>query len=320
MRAAKSRLTDMEINEVSAVDAAANQRRWIITKGLQMKTKIAKMELALPEAAKQGLMDAVAQGLDQLTAIATAVGDAKVDEAAAVPEALCAAMKEVAEALAGAAAQYMGAPAEAPAEEAGPDSAPPPPPGAPPPPPGAEKSKSGEDEEAKKALPSAQKDGPFKTPLSEGDSLKTLLHKAVAAAHVELGEVEKAGRKIASARFEKLNELHVTLGKLLNDLAYDTATEAKATKGADSVEVSGLKKALEDAKAAQQKLESKMSELGGRVEKALSAPAQQSNAGSIEESQIVPTTKRDSEVHWPSDMSAHVVQKRTEKQKQAQAR
>jgi hypothetical protein len=264
MRAAKSRLTDMEINEVSTVDAAANQRRWIITKGLQMKTKIAKMELALPEAAKQGLMDAVAQGLDQLTAIATAVGDAKVDEAAAVPEALCMAMKEVADALAGAAQQYMGAPAEAPEGEEG---APPPPPPEgtpPPPPPGAEKSKDGgEDEEAKKALPSAQKDPPFKTPLSEGDNLKTLLHKAVAAAHVELGEVEKAGRKIASARFEKLSELHVTLGKLLNDLAYDTAAEGKAAKGVDSVEVSGLKKALEDAKAAQQKLEGKMAELGG---------------------------------------------------------
>jgi hypothetical protein len=240
-------------------------------------------------------MDAVAQGLDQLTAIATAVGDAAIDEAATVPEALLMAMQEVAAAIEGARAQYAPTPATAEIDERAPESEPQPEKAAAPPAP----------EAAEKALPAPQMDPPFKTPLSDGDSLSMLLRKAVAAAHIELGEVEKAGRKISGARYQKLAELHQHLGGLLNDLAFDEATK-KTTAGPD---VTALQKALDEAKAAQARLEGKLSELGGRVEKALGAPAAPSN-GAIVEENLSTATARNADVHWPSDLSAHVVQKR----------
>jgi hypothetical protein len=100
---------------------------------------VTKLDLALPKEAKQGLMDALADGLDKLSVIATMVGDAKEDDAAQPPADLGAAIAQVCEVLQGAATQFAGggdAPAapEKPADGAG---ATPPPEGAgngPPPP------------------------------------------------------------------------------------------------------------------------------------------------------------------------------------------
>jgi hypothetical protein len=215
-RRAKARLTDFAINEVSLVDAAANLRKFVLTKRNDgMATE--KMTLKLPTAAKQGIMDGLAQCLDKATALSTMVGDAEVDDAATVPQELSAALSQVGEMFEGMAQQYGGAPPEA---DTGPDQAPPPDGGAPPPAPQG------------KNLPTELHDGDNMKPLREGDSLKTLYHKTIAAAHDEVAAVEKAGRKMAGARYKKLSELHDNLGKLLNELAYDEASEAQAGKGA----------------------------------------------------------------------------------------
>lgn len=129
----------MNVQEVSLVDRAANERTFAVTKrsgGMPRMTKaewtakaktvkaalaealrklagdksagVAKLEFKLPTEAKQALMDALADALDRLTALATMVGDAEVDDAAAVPEELASALTQVAELLSGAASQFSG--------------------------------------------------------------------------------------------------------------------------------------------------------------------------------------------------------------------
>lgn len=215
IRRAKSRLTDMVINEVSLVDKAANLRTFAVIKRDDMPTQ--KMTLKLPAAAKQALMDGLGQVIDKVTALASVVGDAEVDDAAAVPTELGTALTQTAQMLTGMSQQYSG---DAPPADDG--SAPPPQSDAASAPP---ENKSAEGAPATKALPPEQHDGDsLKTLMRDGDSLKTVLHKAIILAHAAI--VEKAGRKIAGHRYKQLEDLHGTLGKLLNDLSFDEATEA----------------------------------------------------------------------------------------------
>lgn len=168
-RKATHELSEFDVQEVSLVDRAANKMRFAVTKRstgmppkkmakadwvaragvlktaldaamakLKAPDGVAKLELSLPTDAKEGLMTALAESLDKLSAIATMVGDAKVDDAAQPPADLGGALAQVCEMLEGAAVQFAGyaedgAPREKPAEGAG-AQPPPPPEGAGPPP------------------------------------------------------------------------------------------------------------------------------------------------------------------------------------------
>lgn len=334
-RHAKSRLSDMVINEVSLVDAAANLRKFVLTKrNDDMNTQ--KMTLKLPAAAKQAMMDGIGQALDKATALASVVGDAETDDAAAVPEELNTALKQIGEMFNGMAAQYGGS---APATDAGAAQPPPAPasPGEAAPSPDMGKALDA----TAKGLPSECKDGSnFKQLLNDGDSFKTLLHKAVAAGHLEVAaweKLDKAGRKIAGARFTKLTELHDTLGKLLNELAYDEAAEAKAGMEAEKAKTPPPpppKKPAEAAPAAKgaegtvaksdgTALESEAVILMKGMKELIEAQGKQilaqgkelaaigkahgvTNAGSVE-GEAAPEPS--SNVQWASDMSAAVAKK-----------
>jgi hypothetical protein len=171
-RKATHELSEFDVQEVSLVDRAANKMRFAVTKrsggmpGMKKMAKadwvaraktlksaldaamlklrkadgVTKLDLSLPADAKEGLMTALAESLDKLSAIATMVGDAKVDDAAQPPADLGGALAQVCEMLEGAAVQFAGyteegagAPGEKPAEGAG-AQPPPPPEGAGPPP------------------------------------------------------------------------------------------------------------------------------------------------------------------------------------------
>ena len=170
-RKATHELSEFDVQEVSLVDRAANKMRFAVTKRstgmppkkmaradwvarakvlktaldaamakLKAPDGVVKLELSLPADAKEGLMTALAESLDKLSAIATMVSDAKVDDAAQPPADLGGALAQVCEMLEGAAVQFAGyteegagAPGEKPAEGAG-AQPPPPPEGAGPPP------------------------------------------------------------------------------------------------------------------------------------------------------------------------------------------
>lgn len=313
-RRAKARLEDMAINEVSLVDQAANLRKLVVTKrNDDMANATNKASLKLPSAAKQSMMDGIGQALDKLTALATMVGDAETDDAAAVPGELANALKQTGETLTGMAAQFAAAPpAEgAPPANAGAE-------GAPPPPDTAGKSNT------EKALPTPQKDPPFKTEQHEGDSLKTLYHKTIAAAHNEVaewGRLDKAGRKIKGERYKKLSDLHDNLGKLLNELAFDEAAEAaaadgaaKAKKPAEAEEKAPAKKgetAPEPSEAVTLLREMKglMETQGKRilaVEESVAKGVVSSNAGHLDDAPPPPKNV----VQWSNDMSEAVAKRR----------
>lgn len=59
----------------------------------------------------------------------------------------------------------------------------------------------------------------------DGSALGAEFRKSVGVANLELAAQEKGGRKISSARYQKLQDLHGHLGKLLNELAYDKAAD-----------------------------------------------------------------------------------------------
>lgn len=302
-RRAKARLTDMMVQECSVVDAAANLRKFVLIKrdDTMGDTNVQKEALKLPSAAKQGIMDGLAQALDKLTALATLVGDAEVDDAAAVPPDLGAALNQTAELMEGMAAQYCAAPPTDEAPPAGAEGEPPPPAagaeGGVAPPAG----KSVDGVEVGKGLPSEQHDGESMKEQHDGDSLSQVMRKAVAAAHIELASLEKAGRKIATARYKKLSELHDTLGKLLNELAYDDAAEAAGASASDAKKDAGneaLKKAVEEGKAAQTALATKLAEQDKQIA-VLSKQQGVSNSRPVEGGGAPPQA-----VVWPFDMSA----------------
>jgi hypothetical protein len=434
-REAKARLTDLNVQEVSLVDRAANEKKFAIAKRAPMpkmskadwtaKAKlvktalvaamqklagdkaagVAKLEFKLPSEAKQSLMDGLADALDRLTALATMVGDAEVDDGAGVPEELVSALTQVAELLQGTAGQYAAgeaAPAEggeAPAGEA--EGAPAGPPegpegkrlqkaeldnltaatvtigaareqlwgvcdlmgkdpaaaaekvkqiagmldsaagfmssgGAPAPAAGSAEEKAAKALLVAKGLPSELHDGDsLKGEHRDGDSLKETLQKACAQVLLLDVATAKAGRKIARARYEKLQSLHSTLGSLLNELAYDEAAEGaaggKATDKAAPAEgekpggkpapgkggkheeapaqksagdgdgVAELKKRIADGEAARARLEKQVAELSRRAGVPVSAPVEE-------------TAKRGAEgddaVKWPQDMSADVAKRK----------
>lgn len=146
----------MNVQEVSLVDRAANERKFAIAKrdgAMPKMTKaewaakatvvkaalaevmaklagskaagVAKLEFALPTEAKQSLMDGLADALDRLTALATMVGDAQVNDSAPVPPELVSALVQVAELLEGTASQFGPPPEQA---QQQPPAPPPPPP------------------------------------------------------------------------------------------------------------------------------------------------------------------------------------------------
>ena len=168
-RKATHELSEFDVQEVSLVDRAANKCVFAVLKkdgampgkklekaawvahaktmkaaldAVMLKLRkadgVTKLDLSLPAEAKEGLMTALAEGLDKLSAIATMVGDAKVDDAAQPPADLGAALMQVGEMLAGAAEQFASGPGAAPEGDKPADGAgstpPPPPEGAPAPP------------------------------------------------------------------------------------------------------------------------------------------------------------------------------------------
>lgn len=223
----------MITQEVSMVDAAANLRRFVVVKrNSTMGEQVAKVALRLPPEAKRGIMDGLATALDKLTALATVVGDAEEDAQVFVPPDLGDALKQTSVLIGGLADQYAAAPAPALTEEA---PAEPPPDGAVPPEIAApaEPEMMGLD----KALPPPENEGltlaPVKDPLTMAPQSKSAIAEAFKAVAGEMAETMKAGRKIAGQRYKKLAELHDTLGKLLNELAYDDAADAAGIAGAE---------------------------------------------------------------------------------------
>ncbi len=306
-RKAKARLSDMVTQEVSAVDRAANLRRFVVVKRNatqetnDMATETKKLALRLPPAAKQAIMDSLAQSLDKLTAIASMVGESAEDEAATVPEDLGVALRQCAEVITGIADQYAPTAAD--------DAV-----GSPPPPATPEAAAAPPDPlaanalEAAKGLPAPQHDPLKLTPANDGLSLSPKTMNAVgmlsAAIGAEFVEAAKAGRKIAGNRYKKLSDLHSSLGTLLNELAFDEATgageETKAKKSlatsiaAASTESQKLDELLKLAKANQTQLAAHDAQLA-KMNRVPEAPrAQPIDGGGAPEVR----TK------WPLDMSA----------------
>jgi hypothetical protein len=344
IRRAKARLSDFTINEVSLVDKAANLRNFVVTKKDEtMANATQKMTLKLPAAAKQGLQDGLGQIIDKVTALASVIGDAETDDAAAVPEELSTALTQIGQMASGMAGQYGGAGSSAagadtsPQGTGGPNETPP----ATNPAPDMGKNLDG----TAKNLPPEHKDPGMKTELHDGDSLSTIYRKAIAKANLEVAAfeaMEKAGRKMAGARYKKLAELHDNLGKLLNELAYDEAAETKganeaekaktpppppkkddktepaaAAKSEPSAEMAQLQKELADlrtqlgtALAKNGENETKITKLGTELS-AVSKAHGVSNAGSIDGPASGSETKKNI---WEgaSDMSAHLAKKRAQ--------
>lgn len=301
----------MEVEEVSLVDTAANLRKFVLTK--RDSSMADTMTLKLPGAAKTGIMDGLAQCLDKATALATMVSDAEVDDAATVPEELGTALKQVGEMFSGMAQQY--APTGAPAASAD-GSAPPPPDGQQAPPPADAAGKSATAPTAK-ALPAPMHDGDsMKNLLRDGDSIDSLMTKALAMGYAELAgmAVEKAGRKISGARHSKLAELHSALGKLVNDLAFDQANEAaagtpakKAAEAPVTKSATDLEKALADSNAATDRLRKEVADLRSNVT-AIGKSAGESNAGGVEGDAA--GAPEGGALAWPTDMAASVKMKK----------
>lgn len=316
VRRAKARLSNMNTQEVSLVDNAANKRRFVIVKRDQEMSdkKVTKDALRLPSEAKQGIMDGVAQALDKLTALATMVGEAETDDTATVPSDLGLALKQVGELIGGLGDQY--APADAPPAEGepAPDAT-----AAPPPPEMTEEGKAAEPakDPTEKALPPPQKEGDNLTPMRDGDKMDPPQKKMLETIGVafeaatkllsdEISETAKAGRKIKGSRYQKLTELHGALGKLLNELAFDDASaeaEEKAAKSpakkadaapvAKSDDSSKLDKLLELAASNAAKLK----EHDAVIAKMARTPAES-------RVQEVEGNGAPSKVIWPLDMSA----------------
>lgn len=107
LRQAKARLSDMHVQEVSLVDAAANLRRWVVVKGLGMSVEINK-GLKLPPAALKALKEGVAKELTTLVKLAEVLGTCEADEKASVPSELGKYLAASSLSIAGLAKQYGG--------------------------------------------------------------------------------------------------------------------------------------------------------------------------------------------------------------------
>lgn len=298
----------MMVQEVSLVNQAANLRKFVLVKRDDMTTPTqatTKMTLKLPSAAQQGLMDGLAQVLDKLTALATMVGDAEKDDTASVPTELTTALNQVSEMIEGMSSQYGAPPPDetaaapsAPGTEAA---------GTPPATPPAPEAGKALDPAAKNLPPECKDGSSFKQELHDGDSLAQLLHKGIALAHTELATVDKAGRKMAGARYKKLSELHDSLGKLLNELAFDEASAAEAGKaGTEKIAKADESQLTELVKRANETIETLKKRLG-EVEGTVAQVAKStvpSNGGPLEGSGAP------SEVKWGFDMSAEVAKKK----------
>lgn len=303
----------MAVQETSLVDQAANLRHFVIVKALERKAMpnapLQKLALKLPEAAKQGIMDGLSSTLDKLTAIATMVGEADVDPAAAVPPDLGMALKQAAEVLTGLADQF--APAEATDEGAPPEQTPPPEmegKGAEPTPPASAMAAA----PAQKDLPPPETDSlKVTSPISDGLSLapKTMsavamLSGAITGELTNLFEQAKAGRKIAGNRYKKLSDLHDTLGKLLNELAYDESVPAElaapAKKAAPAPGDSPILKQLAAIEATLKNQGSQITTLAKSAQVPSAPRAHPMGGGGG-----APQSKS-----WPLDMSAEIDRKR----------
>lgn len=106
IRQAKARLSEMLVQEVSLVDAAANLRRFVIVKGLGSMD--IKKGMKLPAAARKSIMDAVAKELDKLTKFVEAMVTSEVDDKASVPDDIGKYLSGVSLSLGGLAKQYGG--------------------------------------------------------------------------------------------------------------------------------------------------------------------------------------------------------------------
>ncbi len=107
LRQAKARLSDMHVQEVSLVDAAANLRRWVVVKGLGMTVEINK-GLKLPPAALKALKEGVAKELTQLVKLAEVLNTCEADDKASVPAELGKFLAASSLSIAGLAKQYGG--------------------------------------------------------------------------------------------------------------------------------------------------------------------------------------------------------------------
>lgn len=258
-------------------------------------------------------MDGVGQALDKLTAIATMVGEAETDDAATVPADLGALLKTVADQLSGMASQYAP---EAPAPEAE---------GAPAdaastPPEEQQMSLAGAPGTAPAAkaalLPAPLREGENMTPLKDSLSMapKTMaaIGQLYSAFGDELIEAAKAGRKIKGARYQKLSELHTTLGSLLNELAYDEALPETFEGPA------GKEKAKKSAAPATNPVDAKLAELLALAKTTAEKVA--AHDAAIAKINRTPEAPRAREVEgggappsavlWPADMSAALAKRK----------
>lgn len=299
------------------VDSAANLRRFVIVKRdegsvMSEKQKTTKVALRLPTEAKQGIMDGLGQVLDKLTAIAGMVGEAEADDAATVPADLGMALTQCADLIKGLADQYApAAPAEGEQAPPPPDAAAPAEAAAPPPPDMGKAASL-----AEKNLPPPRTDGSSMDPMNDSLSMQPKL-AAIAGELMkvfgdEIVEAAKAGRKIAGSRYKKLSDLHVTLGTLLNELAYDEANEkaeekaakAPARKGDEPVAKSSpdgkIDELLALAKSNQQRLEASEAEIR-RINRTPDTP----RGRQVEGGGAPPST-----FQWPADMSAALAKRK----------
>lgn len=285
-RRAKARLTDMIAFEVSLVDRAANLRRWVIVKrNADMSTTEVVSKVALPSAARQAMLDGISGVLEKLTAIASMIGDAEIDDAATVPAELAGTIDQCSEMLRGVAEQYMEKPSGEPEVEV-------------------------EVEAEKKAAPAEE-------PMDEsGKACKEPTKKGEEV--VDESDVEKqaeaiakAGRKIARARFEKLLGMQKELESLIKELSDVVEEEPEAKSASESVQ----KEAGEQAVAPSVSLEevnSKLDTLTAIVKASASIQAAPivvpTPNGGVVEGAAKPTVQA---VRWSNDLAAEIKQARS---------
>jgi hypothetical protein len=318
-KGAKARLTGILTQEVSIVDMAANLRRWVLIKraGGEMTVKKAgegtapepgaKADgdpadagaMAMPAAAKQTIMDGLAQVLEKVQSIASAVSNAKIDDNVPVPDGIGEMLKESAAVMAGLVSQFAagGAPAAADADKGAPA-----------------------DPAAQKALEATRKaeldaytamvttvnaardrmfaamntmsEDPAKG-IAEIQAVGDMLAAAAAAASGgagveaakaaptitadlakrlgELATLAKAGRKIAGERLKRLQAMRSSLDEVILELT----GEEKTAEGAAPKPAAPTAKAAEpDAFAALfEKLDASIKGIGETVQKALATPS-----------------------------------------------
>lgn len=288
-RRAKAVLSDMITQEVSLVDAAANLRRWVVIKrnsneGKAMSTSTQKAALKMPGTARQTIMDGLAQILDQLTGIATTVGDAEVDDAATVPPELMQALGQVGQMIGGLCDQFAATEEPAPAEgEPGAAAPPPPAEGAP-----VDETKAG-------------------SPKCEACGQPVTAEKSA--------ELAKAGRKIKGVRLAELKGMSDKLASLIKELeGEETAAKAcggkeptkKNADGTDVVEPDPQVAALAKSVAT---LQEQIAKSAATIEELKRTPGV-SNARPVEGVEGDPS--KPSTV-WPSDMSASIAKKNAKK-------